>query len=147
MRETWLDDELRPPSSAHEMNVDRDEHGRVENVYYRADGDIRIPGPWRPSIFMPRWASRITLEVTAVRAERLQDISEDGARAEGIERQTSIGPARAMGWKDYGGGHGWLSPIGSFASLWQSLNGRRPGCGWDANPWVWVYEFCKIPHA
>ena len=85
---------------------------------YRSDGDfdMKFHGDrWRPSIHMPRWASRITLEVTGVRVERLQDINEEDALAEGVEH--------------------------AFRSLWESING--PG-SWDANPWVWVVEFRRV---
>ncbi len=74
----------------------------------------------RPSIHMPRWASRITLEITGVRVERLQDISEADAMAEGVYTDPAC-PARD-----------------AFESLWEQING--PG-SWDANPWVWVVEF------
>jgi hypothetical protein len=94
-------------------------------------------------MFMPRWASRITLEVTGVRVERLQDISEADAVAEGIEsRQVSDTNSR---WLLYGRdlSEGKLySTTGdsrkSYRSLWESING--PG-SWDANPWVWVVAF------
>ena len=99
---------------------------------------------WRPSIHMPRWASRITLEVTGVRVERLQEISEDDAKAEGVEPWV-IGD----GWREYGlppsveaaGTHPLRSARDSFASLWESING--PG-SWKANPWVWVIEFRRV---
>jgi hypothetical protein len=86
---------------------------------------------WRPSIFMPRWASRITLEIADVKIERIQDISEEDAKAEGIAvwPRTYITKGR------------WLSgPVAGFAQLWNSLNEKR-GFGWDANPWVWVVAF------
>lgn len=70
---------------------------------------------------MPRWASRITLEVTAVRVERLQDISPEDCIAEGIP-----------------GGRGRIDITGDYKDLWESING--PG-SWAANPWVWVVEF------
>lgn len=95
---------------------------------------------WRPSIFMPRWASRITLEVTGVRVERLQDISEEDAIAEGVD-----------GWpgqyRDYRnplseGIHvGFVKAKDSYKTLWEHING--PG-SWDANPWIWVLEFRRI---
>ena len=89
---------------------------------------------WRPSIYMPRWASRITLEVTGVRVERLQDISEADASAEGVPNQTRL--------TGYGKGDGcqWgpAEPVAEYRALWESING--PG-SWDANPWVWVVEF------
>jgi hypothetical protein len=88
---------------------------------------------WRPSIFMPRGASRITLEVTGVRVERLQDISRDDALAEGI---VSAGDGNGFQLADtthYSG-----NPIDSYFSLWEHING--PGSV-EANPWVWVVEW------
>lgn len=84
------------------------------------------PGKLRPGIHMPRWASRITLEVTSVRVERLQDISDADALAEGVDRtNTSIsGYAKER-----------------YRNLWEQING--PG-SWDANPFVWVVEFRKL---
>lgn len=91
--------------------------------------------PWRPSIFMPRWASRITLRVTAVRVERLQDISEDDAKAEGVvagEPMPALvngkrGEVRAFTHRD------------QYALLWNAINGKR--APWASNPWVWVVMF------
>lgn len=113
------------------------------------------PGPWslpygsstpwmlkRPSIHMRRSLSRIDLEVTCVRVERLNQISPADATAEGIERVRSVGPMRAFGFRDYGGGVGFIDPIKSFASLWDSINGAG---SWGANPWVWVVEFKRVP--
>ncbi len=97
---------------------------------------------WKPSIHMPRWASRITLEITGVRVERLQAISEGDAKAEGIEGR-KWGPT-TTNWRDYSNCHwgttdqGFISPTASYQTLWESING--PG-SWDANPWVWVVEF------
>ena len=99
-------------------------------VVYAADDDAE--GPWRPSIFMPRWASRITLELVSIRIERLREISHEDATAEGIERS-------GKGWKDYGGNtQQWMSPATSFQTLWMSINGHE---NWSANPWVWVVGF------
>lgn len=80
-------------------------------------------GRWRPSIFMPRWASRITLEVVSVRVERLQEISDSDARAEGVLCD--------------------LNCRRPFMELWDSINAKR-GYGWDSNPWVWVIEFERV---
>ena len=96
------------------------------NIFYRADGK---PDPWdgvrwKPSIHMPRLASRITLEITGVRVERLQDISEEDALAEGVTR-SALDP--------------WNRT--AFARLWESINGPD---SWDANPFVWVVEFKKV---
>lgn len=101
----------------------------------------------RPSIFMPRWASRITLEITGVRVERLQDISEADALAEGVESWRA-------GWDEKTAVEMFLQGTrarietheGGIAKrlymlLWESING--PG-SWDANPWVWVIEFKRV---
>lgn len=80
-------------------------------------------GKLRPSIHMPRWASRITMEITGVRVERLQDISEADAVAEGVFTDPAC-PA-----------------YDAYRSLWESIHG--PG-SWDANPWVWVIEFQRV---
>ena len=119
-------------------------------VLYRADGELDEPalnagGKWRPSIHMPRWASRITLEVTGVRVERLQDISEADAIAEGIEEGIPAAGTDIRVWKNYSPNKKdtpWLVwPLSSYFSLWQSING--PG-SWDVNPWVWVVEFKRL---
>lgn len=119
-----------------------DEPNRGEwRVFWRATEkeDSRNNGLWRPSIHMPRWASRILLEVVSVRVERVQDISEEDARAEGVEWQNER-PC----WVNYLDREDW-SPTArdSFRTLWDSINAKR-GYGWDANPWVWVVEFKKI---
>jgi hypothetical protein len=92
---------------------------------------------WRPSIHMPRWASRITLDVTGVRVERLQDISADDAKAEGISE--FIG-----GWwceHDDAEQIAGMTPQEGYRHLWERING--PG-SWDANPWVWVVSFRRF---
>lgn len=104
--------------------------------------DVAINGDrWRPSIHMPRWASRITLEITGVRASRLQDISEADAIAEGIEPFTDFHPTDHWRRYDKGTFNSYCGPIESYASLWESING--PG-SWNANPWVWVLEFKRV---
>lgn len=90
---------------------------------------------WRPSIHMPRWASRINLEITGVRVERLQDISEADAKSEGApdyEEGVDAPPPD--------GEHEWAYRA-SFQRLWESINGAG---SWDANPWVWVVEFRRL---
>lgn len=92
--------------------------------------------------FMPKWASRTTLEVTGVRVSRLSNITCGDAVAEGIE---SVPPAPGdfEAWRDYGAtcNHGVRSPISSFASLWRSINGPE---SWAANPWVWCVSFKRV---
>jgi hypothetical protein len=115
-------------------------------VFYRAsEGDNckSISGaivPWKPSIFMPRKLSRLTLEITAIRVERLQQISEADARAEGVEPCEVLGTSG--GFKDYVDlNNGCESAYASYHSLWESINGKG---SWQKNPWVWVIEFRQI---
>jgi hypothetical protein len=93
---------------------------------------------WRPSIHMPRWASRITLEITEVRAERVQQISEGDANAEGCGLGCTVKSERFGRYMSAG--------QYAFAELWDSINAKR-GLGWEANPWVWVIGFRKLARA
>lgn len=116
-------------------------------VRYRADdsraevvhGEYGRAGDrWRPSIHMPRWASRITLELTEVRVQRLQDISEAEAKAEGA---VNLGEAGAFASKQLGIGHEVHRLY--FQDLWNSINSKR-GFGWNTNPWVWALSFRRL---
>lgn len=94
-------------------------------------------GPWRPSIFMPRKASRITLALVKVRVERLQDITEEDAKAEGAMFFDGR-PVNHHGWRhDYA--DVFPTAKASFANLWDKINGKKHP--WASNPWVWVIEF------
>lgn len=84
----------------------------------------------RPAIFMPRAACRITLEITSVRVERLQDINEADALAEGVD-EWACGAMSRDGQRDY-------PPVEKYRLLWEQING--PG-SWDANPFIWVIDF------
>ena len=94
------------------------------------DPDDNLRHGWRPSIHMPRWASRLTLEITSVRVERLRDLSEDDAKSEGITPPSG------------GVLPGWEYRI-NFRELWMSIYGSD---NWEANPWVWVIEFKVVPN-
>lgn len=138
VRETYRT--LYDPSTCREGAMDID---------YRADGEDRIMDraktpdrvKWKPGIFMPRWASRITLEITAVRVERLQDISAEDCIAEGISladhkcdcefcsRSSQLCPATQS------------SLIMAYAELWDSINGKG---AWGRNEFVWAYSFKRI---
>ncbi|KTR47973.1 morphogenetic protein [Pantoea ananatis] len=113
VRETWA-----------RYNIDQDTH----DIAYRATTPDDWPkeGRWRPSIHMPRWASRITLEITGVRVERLKCISEEDARAEGAPTECCV-----IGDKHFLG----------FRTLWRSIYGEE---SWQANPFVWVIEFKRV---
>ena len=99
------------------------------------------PPRWRPSIHMPRWASRILLEITAVRVERLQDISGEDAVAEGIARDGD-GYERFHVDPDAPLGQSFTrNPVLAYRGLWEKINGVGT---WDANPLVWVIEFKRV---
>ncbi|PIM51883.1 hypothetical protein CS062_17305 [Roseateles chitinivorans] len=98
--------------------------------------------PWTPAIHMPRWACRLMLEVTGVRVERLQDISEADAVAEGIEKRDGAWWKNYIAERDPAAYTHLREPRASFSSLWVSINGDG---AWDANPWVWVVEFRRLP--
>jgi len=121
VRETWQD--LRP----HQERV----------VYAATLGDVVTK--WRPSIHMPRWASRITLRVVDVRVERLQGISHKDAQAEGIY-PNAAGYLNAASPFDGCLKHDYVT---AFRSIWNSINAAR-GYDWETNPWVWVVEFEKV---
>ncbi|KVA45299.1 hypothetical protein [Burkholderia cepacia] len=98
--------------------------------------DAKESRGWSPSIHMPRWASRITLEITGVRAERLQSINESDARDEGVTIEDHH-------MRGYCAGAFRPPSIRAFHDHWDSLNASR-GYGWDTNPWVWVVAFRRI---
>lgn len=115
---------------------------------YKADGSSCV-SKWTPSIHMPRFASRILLEVTAVRVERLQEISRDDAIQEGIEHlHRDVDVPTLNPWRNYLQGQpGEMiqhcsCPRRSFQTLWDLINAKR--APWDSNPWVWVVEFKRI---
>lgn len=92
-------------------------------------------GKKRPAIFMPRWASRITLDITNIRVQQLQDITEEDAKAEGVQMPDRI-PEPPK----------WWSYKQEYQYLWNAINAKR-GFGWETNPWVWALTFKKIETA
>jgi hypothetical protein len=97
--------------------------------------------PWKPSIHMPRWASRITLEVTDVRVQRLQDISRDDAISEGFTADPMPGVLIRDGKKEPTT-VSFFDPLAWYAHLWDAINGSG---SWKANPWVWAISFKPTP--
>lgn len=134
VRETWCG-----------LPVNEAGHFRGHPIYYyRADGDLRPEGwrgAWHPSIHMPKEAARIWLKVTDVRVERLQDITEDGAKAEGANWKNG----RNVGWEE----KMQRTAIERFAKIWDSTIKKSDldRYGWNASPWVWAIEFerCEKP--
>jgi hypothetical protein len=100
---------------------------------------------WKPSIFMPKKACRLKLKITNIRVERLQEITEDDAIAEGIEwgLHMILNRPRFRNYYSYpkDGGAWYHDPRDSYKSLWESINGKG---SWEKNPWVWVIEFKRI---
>lgn len=104
-------------------------------------------GRWRSPLHMPRWASRLTLEITDIRVQRLQEISEEDAEAEGVEHWV-VGE----GWREYGlppqdeavCGPPMPTAKDSFRTRWDSINAKR-GHGWEKNDWVWAVSFKRAP--
>lgn len=149
VRETWR------PAISHSHGMDACDCADV-TVTYAADGEVRFfpddaaNGDWTmpqaakrgnvPGIHMPRWASRITLEVTGVRVERLQAISEHDAKAEGLQWAPDETGGNTYGLNDVPGS--WQPTArAAFEVLWRSINGDE---AWDANPWVWVVSFERV---
>lgn len=136
VRETWAVSD----ASEGEINYLADGSTRSfltegEPDWWERWGKRSAGAKWQPSIYMPRWACRLTLAIESIRVERLNDISEEDARAEGVTAHPH--PLLAD------------TPVGTsardeFADLWQSINGKRPGCSWAANPWVWVVTFSRV---
>ncbi|EJS6054108.1 hypothetical protein NWV63_000364 [Salmonella enterica] len=121
VRETWAEAGASAPElKLYRANYPDHVPSHYENV--PPVGEIR----WTPSIHMPRWASRITLEITDVRVERVRDITEDDAQAEGGPTECTL-----IGDKYFPG----------FRSLWKSIYGEE---SWAANSWVWVIEFKRV---
>ena len=108
---------------------------------YRATDEISGDAKWHPSIHMPKEAARIWLKVTDVSVERLQNITEDGAKAEGANWKNG----KNVGWEE----KMWRTAIERFAKIWDSTIKKSDldRYGWNANPWVWVIEFerCEKP--
>ena len=132
VRETWC-----VMNKARTTCVTHGHHKKPErgwDIVFRADEQHQHRG-WRSSLFLPRWASRITLEVTGVRVERVQDISEEDARAEGAEPYEF---SRRVYPSKHAAEEVSFSHREGFHSLWNSINGAK---SWQANPWVWVVEF------
>lgn len=110
----------------------------TDGIHEYLDADDNLTDACKPSIHMPRWASRILLEITAVRVERLQDISEADAIAEGISADLD---GRYHCGFDEAGEIKCKSPVTAYAWLWNGINGAD---SWAANPWVWVVEFKRV---
>jgi len=122
VRETWR------PDSSHDPDDTRYRADYQGNEY----NDVRDMLPWRPSIFMPRTRSRITLEVVNIRVERLHAITEEDAIREGVDAVSVADVPR----------NGTLSRRDDFAQLWQKINGKR--APWGSNPFVWRIEFRRV---
>lgn len=139
VRETWYCDHFEVMRGPY-LKPDDLDIGEALNdgtLVYAADGlapyEQEQP-TWKPSIHMPRWASRILLEITAVRVERLQEISRSDIRAEGLECPPELASDDVSpNYRD------WYPA--AWRELWESINGAD---SWNSNPWVWVVEFKRV---
>lgn len=143
----WTPD--RPATAIQEMRFGQGYYSG--HVIYAADGRHEWAGDddgggeprsaWHPSIHMPRAASRITLEITGVRVERLQDISDKDCKAEGVLCETAEPWFYHVPEPGNVYAHAHDDPKGAYRNLWESINGAG---SWAANPWVWVVEFKRV---
>lgn len=117
----------------------RDEHLLDPGSHYGPTWGRR-----RPGIHMPRWACRLVLEITAVRAQKVQDISDEDARAEGCTGHDPEPVAEGGTVYAWPGRSSAPCPRAHFAVLWDSINGQRPGASWAANPWVWAITYRRV---
>lgn len=118
--------------------------GRTSFTLGLESGSCR-PRKWRSPIYMPRWASRCTLEITDVRVQRVQDISEDDCVAEGAIDPCDHSGAVMPGACEQCMNTGYSGdPLEYFHILWDSINAKKPGCSWDANPWIRAITFKRI---
>ncbi|ALU60925.1 hypothetical protein ACA40_14040 [Pseudomonas syringae pv. lapsa] len=146
VQETWYCDHLEVMRGPYLKPDDLDigEALNAGTLVYAADGlapyEQEQP-TWKPSIHMPRWVSRILLEITDVRVERLQDISEEQAKAEGVRLMRDGSDT----WVSREGPENlvtpWPTAKEAFRDLWESINGSD---SWDANPWVWAITFGRV---
>lgn len=140
VRETWATLQCYDDMKPRDMRPDAP-------IAYVCDGMVRNSrtvrasplGITRPSIFMPRWASRLILDVTDVQIARLQNITQKDAMAEGFMKLPATGRAVLNPSGQYFGAC-WSSPRAGFLELWDKLNAKR-GFPWASNPWVWVISF------
>lgn len=147
VRETWSSDFANYyPNDRVWYAADNNRQLDIEVVdgvrgIYSPESDVHVPFRWQPSIHMPHWASRILLEITDVRVERLNAISEEDARAEGIIDGGCLNCGEP---EPCGCTNPEPDATDAFAYLWQSIYGQE---SWNANPWVWVIEFERVEGA
>jgi hypothetical protein len=137
VRETWAPwgEHLESHGEAHVIEDARRQMPWA-SIVRRADangGHVDVKR-WKPAIHMPRWASRIALEVTRVRLERVQSITEYDARAEGVDTGPTVGEVYRLA-------DGRVDARSVYADLWDTINGKG---SWASNPWCWAYDFKRI---
>ncbi len=140
VKESWSHDapDIETCRSAHEDAMGSS-GSSTYGPYYRATEVSPDTLRWMTPLYMPRWASRITLEVTEVRVQRLTDISQDDARAEGVE----FGTMQDAIVNGVLGRVAFFNARDAFAYRWQAINGKT--APWSTSPWVWCISFRRIP--
>ena len=149
----WVREKFAVEAPEYEWSVSTSIPARQGGIWYAAD-EVVAGARWRPSIHMPRWASRILLEITEVRGQRLQEISVDDCYAEGLDshgdgmfRDKGLAinqwPRGEHGCDGYAQ-DGWDDARMVFADMWNSINGKRPNASWDSNPLIWAITFRRL---
>jgi hypothetical protein len=159
VRETWAPlvdvERVGPPDDRYFYKGPEVEKLGCDYVLYRADGETEFCDEdggmtersfWKPSIFMPKWASRLTLEITGIRVEQVQDINANDSIAEGC-----VDAGYIAAWDSIIADGSPIDDtiditntiVGEYTKLWDSINVAR-GFGWQTNPWVWVITFKRI---
>lgn len=121
VKETWATAEIFDSFKPSEIP-------KTAKAFYKDNPNLLIAGKWRSPLFMPEWAARSICEVTGVRVEQVQDITEEDAIAEGAEPENAQVNCEGGAYKN------------GFVNIWNEIHGED---SWDNNPWVWVYEFKK----
>ena len=156
VRETWQhayntddNDQIIESTGRYLYAANPEDHCAFSHWVDRDTGVHKESMPWKPSIFMPRKAARIFLEVLSIRAEQLWSITESDAKKEGVSPISPLDLKQMpMSIIEPGGKYGKGTVLKSsykaaFYELWDSLNAKR-GYDWNSNPWVWVYEFKRV---
>lgn len=152
VKEAWRPEQLRNGLDGIRFRAD-DAFVPIDDTSEAADAWVVAAnndhsGRWRSPLYMPRWASRLSLKVVSVRCERLHDITDADARAEGVTKVTFLRdgfPPPLVGYMagpDDGRSALFTSPREAFAAVWNLINHKR--APWSSNPWVWVVEFRRV---
>lgn len=151
VREAWMHLPVEEAGHLRNLGMALNPSTPFEGVVYRADcyepafTKLAEAGRrWKPSIHLARRDARLLLDVVNVRVERLQDITAEDAIAEGLEQVPGIGEEWTPTWRGAPPSNSFEDPRRAFETLWDGINGARPGASWNGNPWVWAVTFKRV---